>query len=570
MKTLEIGLTAPPADRRPSSREAAPAKDVAPAKDAAPAKFDELIVTGLDAVGEIFHQPATVQNLDGAKCVFLCKSQPNRGASLLLQFSGQNGTSSTSHGEVTNWQTDKNGLYRIEVQLEGSHSAAKPAEARPVVAEQKPSAPSVAAPEQPRKSPAPALTSEPASVPAPAAVPVFAVPQEAAASQLKTPPPAPRPAVQPPAQPPAAAKASEPNSFKEVSAEWPELLPQQPNQNVALEVKQQLDALKNDLLADLMKALPGELNQRLDAAKKELVSNLSATLPETLSAGLDAKVSSACQSAIEKLGAELNTRMAANAESLRTAIAADLNSRIAKGNEPLRAEIAADLNSRMTPIVESLRTAIANDLNGRFAKGNESLRAEIVSDLNGRFAATIESLRATIAADLDGRVAASGQSLRAEIAAGVNSRMTAAHESLRTDIAAQMKTLFAEELNETRGEFQKLAQSLPSAISAVATIEKAQADHQARIGSAQAELEQLAKASAQAGQLNAHVQEMQKSLELLLQNCADATRKLGAGVQLAQVTISQCEKLADENAKSAAADFEKEIRAVLLRMAKSS
>ena len=445
-------------------------------------KEQRLTVTGLDEKGQMFRESAPIIELDGRDCHFRSKFQPELGSWVLVEFDSSKAGSkrTTLQGQVKSAQPEglTGNLYRIYIELESAQGL------------------KIVPPPQPAKAAAPALQPL-AAAPAP---------KEEENRAPKPAPPEPITRVKPdtnagmsislevPPSKPAAPVSREPSAPK-AQAEVAGLSRQAGNAGVALEVKQQLAALKDSF------------REELESVAKQTISS---SVEPIVRQSVEKQIAANYQSSIQTLNSDLTYQLAgrlANNKELRDCI-----------ENMAKKAIEEQLGLVRNSAIEEQRNSKANL--DEIAKSFEKSIAEIEEKMK----ATESTANATLerAQALEREVEESTERLQ-KVVDQLNQAVRSTIEKFDGHVTAQLNSWSAQFKNHVDGISREKAAQFTTG------------------------LEQ---------QLSSQLQEANEVLE-----------KLSAGLQLARGTVRMQETQWAERSREMAADFEKEIKSVLIRLA---
>ncbi len=475
----------------------------------------KLTVTGVDVKGQMFRHSAAVVMLEGCDCAFQSKSQPELDGSILIEFDYPQAdpTRRVSQGRVISNHADaESGLYKVVVVLEIAQSVkVTPDQNGPQIA-----------------------LSEPALQPL--SVSLAEVESEAEITPLELYPPS-KPDIIPqtlprPNRESAATFVFESRDFvPKTPAEDPSAIRDAVKSAVTTEIEQQVRLLKSWFSSELEKAVPATDT-----------SNMEKMIGRAVEKQVSAKYPTSIQALNADVARQVGDRIA-ESEDLRTALESMAKKFFEEQSELSRtagARIEQELGSRAATILRSFEESIA-EMEVRIDGGP----ARIEQELSSRAATILRSFEESIA-EMEVRI----DGVRPNMEAALTRAQALSQEAL--EVMRPLREAL-EQLNnaEKHGveKFQKLATA------------------QLNMGATQFE-SQLNKISAERA---AHfVMEMENHLIPHRQRAEETLGKLGAVLQLVQGTVRvQQERLAEQS-RIAAASFEKEIRALLLRMAGSA
>lgn len=445
-------------------------------------KEQRLTVTGLDEKGQMFRESAPIIELDGRDCHFRSKFQPELGSWVLVEFDSSKAGSkrTTLQGQVKSARPEglTGSLYRIYIELESAQGL------------------KIVAPPQPAKAAAPALQ-PPAAAPAPKAeenrAPKPAPPEPITRVQPDTNAGMSIPLEVPPSKP--AAPVNREPSAPKAQAEVAGLSREADNTGVALEVRQQLAALKDSF------------REELESVAKQTISS---SMEPIVRQSVEKQIAANYQSSIQTLNSDLTYQLAgrlANNKELRDCI-----------ENMAKKAIEEQLGLVRNSAIEEQRNSKANL--DEIAKSFEKSIAEIERKMK----ATEGAANATLE--------------RAQV--------------------------LEREVEESTERLQKVVDQLNQAVRS--TIEKFDGHVTAQLNSWSTQFKNHVDGISRekAAQFTAG---LEQQLSCQLQEANEVLEKLSAGLQLARGTVRMQETQWAERSREMAADFEKEIKSVLIRLA---
>jgi hypothetical protein len=539
----------------------------------------QLTVTGVDVKGQMFRHSATVLMLDGRDCAFLSKSQPELESSILAEFNYPQAETKrrVSQGRVQSSQVEEeSGLYKVVVELEVAQTVkVVPNSIEPQTAINKPDL-------------SPFADSRADDIGDPIRAPLeFPLPLESKGIPQTLP------------------RSNNQNGGATRMVESRELLPKSQAEDasavyaavktaVATEIKQQINLLKSWLSSELEKAVPAivasNLEKMIGEAVEKQISVNSQTSIQALNLDVARQVgdriaeSEDLRTALESMAKKLFEEQSVLSRAAGAKVEQELNSRAAtiiRSFEDSIAEMGAkinaapskaeqELNLRTATIIQSFEASIAEvearitavpasaeqELNSRAATIKRSFEdsiaeiearvnaapARVEEELNSRTATIIQSFENSIA-DMDARINAARSDMEAALTMAQTLKQEAIHDMLPIQKAL-------EQLNDLERD----------------GIEKFQRQAAAQLNTGAVQFEnQLDNISAERAVRFA--MEMEKHLAPHRQRADETVEKLGAILQLVQGTARVQQERITEHSKTTAANFEKEIRALLLRLA---
>jgi hypothetical protein len=514
-------------------------------------------VTGVDLTGLMFRHSATILMLDGRNCEFRSKSQPELDGSILVEFEypGADPKRRISQARVRSSYLELDGdFYRVSVELE----VAQPVKVEPNRIETQTPVKQSASPIIPTGGPAggaeskrdpvivhDALHLTPNSIGIPQALP----------------------------------RANQENSAP-VRSGIRELVPRTETDEqsvreavksaVAFEIKQHIHVLKTWISSEIEKTVPAIVS-----------ASVEKMIPETVEKQISIDRQNIIQAVHSDVARQVGERIAESVE-LRTALETMATTFFQEQTELSRsagARVEQELSSRATTIIQSVEQSFA-EMEERInvaradmevaLTGTRTLKQEIedgmrplqetFEQLNNAERAGIESFKRQADAQLN-LCAAEFENQLARISAE-----RAAQFALEVEVAMTRAQNLKQKLENGIRPLQETLEQLNNAERAGMERFQRHAAAQLSTGVAQFE-EQLTKISVERA--------VQFSMEVEArlaphQQCADETvDKLGAVLKLVQGTARVQQERLTEHSRATVANFEKEIRALLLRLAGS-
>ncbi len=473
------------------------------------------MVTGVDVKGQMFRHSATVLMLESSDCAFLCKSQPELDGSILVEFDYPQADSTRRVSQarvISNHADAESGFYKVVVELENPQSVkVTPDQIGPQIAVSEQALPpfSISGAE---------VESNPATIP----LELYSLPKPDMIPQTL-----PRPNREN-----AATFVFESRDFvPKPQAEDPGAIHEAVKSAVASEIEQQMHLLKSWFSSEMGKAVPA-----IDS------SNMEKMIGEAVEKQVSANYPTSIQALNADVARQVGDRIA-ESQDLRNALETMAKQFFEEQSELSRAagvRIEQELSSRAATILQSFEQSIS-EMEARIDSGP----ARIEQELSSRAATILRSFEKSIE-EMEARIDGARTDMEATL-----TRTQALNQEAMEGMRPVREAL--EQLNnaERNGieKFQKLAAA------------------QLNMGAAQFQ-NQLNKISAErAAQF---VMEMENHLTPHRQRAEETLEKLGAVLQLVQGTVRvQQERLAEQS-RIAAANFEKEIKALLLRLAGSA
>jgi hypothetical protein len=550
----------------------------APTTNAAEHSDVRVTITGVDAKGQMFRHPATVLLLDGRHCVFSSKSQPEIESSILAEFDYPQAhpKNRVTQAVVRSQQLElQSGLHKVTVELEIAQTAkvASHSAGGPVAVSKSAVSPTPAINAESKVNPVIELR-EPAAV---AGLPAARQPISRGSAEVELP------------------VAGAPRGlFPPIQPEDPAVLQTAMKSAVAAEISKQTQSLKGWLSTELERTIPATVNAKLEklvgeAVEKQVAANSKTTLDalntevarqvaervagnqelratlETIAKKLLEEQTKVAQAASAEVEVELTSRAGLIIASLEGSIA-KMEARI----KAAPAKVEEDLNARAATIINSFEESIA-----KMEASVQAAPAKIEEDLISRASMIVRSFEDSIS-----EMEAMMRVAPAEIDRQISARSASILQSLETSIAEKESRMnvtqseIAAAVNRLQGLRQEIMDGL---IPAQQSIEQLRAFERDGAENMQRQLavhfqEGTAQFEAQlqhifADKVAQSVRELQEQIAPLCERADESVEKMGAVLQLIQGTArAQQERLSDYS-KSAAANFEKEIRAVLLRLA---
>jgi hypothetical protein len=460
-------------------------------------------VTGLDEKGQMFRETAPILEMDGRDCHFRSKFQPELGSWVLVEFDL---TKSGAKRTTVQGQVKSAQTDLLSANMYRIHVELETAQELKI-------APSVqpvkvaASPAQPAPvSPTPVAV---AAV-APAVVPT-AIPVNAAKAEATRPPKE--------AAVPLPATRSKPEAISEMPftvAPQSSTLTTQAVREVTVP-KQPAEAVGMDREATRA-AIALETKQQLASLKSSILEELERNMQQKVSSGIEPIV----RQAIEK-------QIAANFQSSIQTLNSDLTYQLA-GHLAGSAELRNSIEKITKNIVEE-----------QIEQSRKSLDGDLLNS-NSRVAATTQSLEKTIA-EMEDRL-----KVARDAAAATLDRVQATER----------------EIADSTGRLQKIVDQLN--LAARTTIEKFDTHVTAQLNSWSAQFKSHVDGVSQekAAQF---ASSLEHQVSTQMQEANEVLEKLSAGLHLARGTARAQETQLTERSQAITAEFEKEIKAILIRLA---
>jgi hypothetical protein len=494
-------------------------------------------VTGLDEKGQMYRESAPVIELSGRECHFRSKFQPDLGSWVLVEFDSPNaGAKRTAlQGQVKSTQSEglAGTLFRIHIELEsapGLTVVADPQAARTAAPALQP--PAVAAPKAEVIRAPKEVVAEAVTRPKPEAnTGIFLsveVPQSKAAS-VELPPN--KPAAPTIRELPAPRERAETTGSSAVAT----------TAAVALEVNQQLALLK------------GSLNEELERiAQRTISSSLEPMIRETVEKQIAANYQTAIQTLNSDLTYQLAGRLSGSAE-FRDSI-----SGMAKK------ALDEQMGAARSAMLEEQRKASANLAEIRQTVEKSVSEIEVKLKVTGGAAiSTLERAQALQREVEESIARLQTEKVKAKVdLADIESRMQITDGAATATL--ERAQALEREVAESTDRLQKAVDQLNQAVRT--TIEKfdGHVTSQLNTWSAQFKTHVEVVSREKSAQFTTV---LQQQLLSQVQEANEAVEKLSAGLQLARGSLRVQETQWAERSREIAAEFEKEIKSALLRLA---
>jgi hypothetical protein len=512
-----------------------------------------LTITGVDVKGLMFRHSATVLMLEGRDCVFRSKSQPELNGSVLLEFEFPeiDPKRRLSQGLVKSSHADVDGdFYEVAVELEV---------AQPVKVARN------------RNEPKPAVKQS-----APPTIHVSGVEGKGdpviATSDSRLPPNSISTAQ---ALPRPSQETSAPTKFesrellpKTQLAEDPAAAREALKSAVASEMKQQIQVMRSWISSELEKVVPAIVSSSMEKMIRESVE-------KQISADRQAIIQAVHSDVAREVGGRI-----AESDDLRSAVESMAQKVFEQQTELSRsagAKVEQELGSRTGSILRSFEDSVAEmearltvariDMEAVLAK-TQTLKQEIEERMSP-LQETLEQLRHAETSGIE--------KFQRQTAAQMDLG-GAQFENQLSRISGEKAAQFATEMEAVLTRTQSLKREIEDGMRPLQeTLEQlnlaertgierfqSQAAAQMSMGGTQFE-QQIARIS---GERATHfAMEMEEHLAPHRQRADESMEKLGAVLQLLQGTARVQQERLTEHSQAAAANFEKEIRALLLRLA---
>jgi hypothetical protein len=265
-------------------------------------------------------------------------------------------------------------------------------------------------------------------------------------------------------------------------------------------------------------------------------------------------------------------------EILQTAVAQEIKQQLAALKGPLAEELERNTQRTVAAGLEPVvRQSIEKQIAGNFQSAVQTLNSDLTYQLAGHLAGS-EELRGSIEKLAKKAVEEQTEQAQKSLAGGLNAleavrtlektvaEMESRLNAARGEATATLERLQAadREIADSAGRLQKVVDQMNQA--ARSTIEKFDAHITSQLNSWSGQFKNHIDGVSQekAAQFNSG---LEHQLSLQMQEANEVLEKLSAGLQLARGTIRAQESQLAERTQSVAAEFEKEIRSVLMRLA---
>jgi hypothetical protein len=520
---------------------------------AASGESAHLTITGVDVKGLMFRHSATVLMLEGRDCVFRSKSQPELNGSVLLEFefSGIDPKRRLSQGLVKSSHADVDGdFYEVAVELEVAQPvkvARDRIESKPALKQSAPPPIHVSGVEG---KGGPVIATSDSRLPP---------------NAISSPQALPRPSLETSA--PAKLESRE-LLPKTQLAEDPTAAREALKSAVASEMKQQIQVMRSWISGELEKVVPAIVSSSMEKMIREAVE-------KQISADRQALIHAVKSDVGRQVGDHI-----AESSDLRTAVESMAQKVFEQQTELSRsagAKIEQELGSRASSILRSFEDSTA-EMEARLTVARIDMEAVLAKtqtskqEIEERMSPLQEILEQLSQAETDGierfqRHAVAQMDLGA---AQFENQLTRISEERAVQFATEMEVVLTktqslkQEIEERIRPLQETLEQLNHAERAGIERFQSQAAAQLSMGGAQFE-KQIARIS---GERATHfAMEMEGQLAPHRQRADETMEKLGAVLQLIQGTARVQQERLTEHSRVTAANFEKEIRALLLRLA---
>lgn len=526
----------------------------------------QVTVTGLDENGQMFRETAPIIELDGRNCHFHSKFRPELGSWVLVEFdSPKSGAKKTTvQGQVKSAQSDvlAANLYRIHVELE----TAQVLKVSPALQPGKAAVPSAQPFVVPVPTPVTPPTAKTGSIPSlspkeAAAAPIARLKPEARADM-----PFPTDAQATKAAPPVNREVFAPKS----SADTIGLDKEAAKAAIAQEVKDQVAEFQSTFSDELERIALRMVSSSLEpivrqAIEKQIATNFQSSI-QTLSSDLTLQLAGHLSQSKELQGSIENLTKKALDEEIertRTSTNQDLlnpGERVAEAQQVLEKSIA-----EMEERLQSARDAVTATMDSVQARDREILDStaqlqKTVDQMNQAARSTIEKFDTNISAQLNSWTA----QFKSHVDGIAQEKIEQVTSDLEQQQSSQMREATEREISDSTARLQTIADQLN--LAARSTIEKFDTHMTAQLNSWSAQFN-----SHVSGVSQEKIEQFAIGLEQLLasqrQESNEVIEKLSAGLQLAQGTLRVQETRWTERSQALAAEFEKEIKSVLVRLA---
>ncbi len=464
-----------------------------------------LTVTGLDENGQMFREAAPILDLNGRDCSFRSKFQPEVGSWMLVEIdlTKQGSKRTTLQGQVRSVQAEGVSTNLYQVRVE-----LEAAQEVKIVAS--PPKIGVSSPESTPKLVS-RINIESDSTPkgVSATAPVTEQATGQVAEHVSEPAMGPVTRANVPGDH-AAIESSLPAKINQSAAPPPvgaePLIPAQPAQAAGLDHEDVKSAIASEVKEQLA-ALKGAFANELEQMARQTVSS---NVEQIVRQSIEKQISASFQSTIQTLNSDLSYQLMgriAGSEDLRACV-----EKLAKGI--LEEQIGSSRNSAI--------------------EAQQNLNAQ-VTEITRRFEASM--------ADMEGRL-----KIARDSATAVLDRVQALERDAAEGTLSVQKTV--DQLNQAaRSTIEKFDGHVMAQLNSWSTQFKKHLDDVSREKSTQ------------------YATDLQQQMASPKQDANDVLEKLSAGLQLARGTLRLQEEQLTGLSRTAAAEFEKEIKAVLLRLA---
>jgi hypothetical protein len=526
----------------------------------------QVTVTGLDEKGQMFRENAPIIELDGRNCHFHSKFRPELGSWVLVEFDSPKfgAKKTTVQGQVKSAQSDvlSANLHRIHVELE----TAQVLKISPALQPAKAAAPAAQPAIVPVPTPAIAPTAKTGAFPSLSPKEAPAAPITRLKPEARTDLPYPTDAQATKAAPPVVREVLAPK----FSADTIGLDKEAAKAAIAQEVKDQMAAFKSTFSEELERIALRMVSSSLEpivrqAIEKQIATNFQSSI-QTLNGDLTLQLaghlaqSKDLQESIENLTKKV---LDEEIERARTSTNQDLlnpGERVAEAQQVLEKSIA-----EMEDRLKAAREAANATMNGVQAMDREITDStaqlqKTVDQLNQAARSTIEKFDTNITAQLSLWTA----QFKSHVDGISQEKIEQLTSGLEQQLSSQMREATEREISDSTARVQTIMDDLNQA--ARSTIEKFDTHMTVQLNSWSAQF----KSHVDSVSLE-KIEQLTIGLEQLLasqrQESNEVIEKLSAGLQLAQGTLRVQETRLTERSQALAAEFEKEIKSVLFRLA---
>ncbi|HVA94695.1 MAG TPA: hypothetical protein VNI36_07305 [Candidatus Dormibacteraeota bacterium] len=517
-----------------------------------------LKVTGVDVKGQMFRHSATVLMLDGCDCVFRSESQPELDGSVLVEFDYPKADPlcRLSQARVKSNQAEiESGFYKVVVELEVAQTVkVVPGQVEPQTVIKKPAL---------QAAPASSLASaEGTGGPVVASRELPPVPKSNGIPQ-------PLPGPNHEGSPTINLVSREP--LPRTQAENPIAVREAVKSAVASEIKQEINLLRSWISSELERSLPAIVSSKMekmigDALEKQISVNYEAAI-QALNADVTRQVgdriaeSKDLRSALEGMMKKLFEEQAELSRTAGVKVEQEISTRAAttiRSFEESVAEMEARINTARADMED-----VTRQFGDRIAESKD-LRSALEGMAKTLFEEQAELSRTAgvkVEQEISTRAATTIQSFE-ESVAEMEARINTARADME-DVLTKSQ-IFKQEINDGMHSLHKALEQFNN--TRTAGIEKLQGQVASQLSTCATQFEnQLNKISTEkAVQFS---MEMEKHQSLHQQRADETVEKLGAMLQLLQRTARVQQERLTEHSLTTTANFDKEIRAVLLRLA---
>ncbi|MGH9679019.1 MAG: hypothetical protein ACRD4Y_03645, partial [Candidatus Acidiferrales bacterium] len=291
--------------------------------------------------------------------------------------------------------------------------------------------------------------------------------------------------------------------------------------------------------------------------------NLASGLESAVRQSIEKQIAGNIQSAIQTLNSDLTQQ---------------IKQQLAAFKGPLAEELERNAQRNLASGLESaVRQSIEKQIAGNFQSAIQTLNSDLTHQLAGHLASS-EALRGSIEKLAETAVQEQTEQAQKSFAGGLNAletlqsmeksaaEMEGRLKAAREEAVATVERLQAaeREISDSAGRLQKVVDQMNQA--ARSTVEKFDAHITSQLNSWSAQFRNHIDGVTQekAAQFASG---LEHQLSVQMQEANEVLEKLSAGMHLARGTIRAQEAQLQERAQRVAADLEKEIRSVMLRLA---